>query len=225
VEVELMQRGWPGAVVVMLGAAVGLVATPSAGIAGVRVGAQGGPVFATQVLFSEEGGESDDLDTGTRTSFSAGLVLDVDVGSRVWLRAAPGWIEKGSTIAFELFGEQQRGRFELGYVGLPVTVNVSLASGTVRPYVAGGLVVDYLARARTVALREDGEESEDAGEFFEDWDYGVTVGGGLEVAGERTRGFVEGRYTWGLSNLWTDEPGSTFKNRSWQLLGGVTFGL
>ena len=221
------QGAWRTALAAMLIAAALLLASPPASRGEVRLGVQGGPVWATQVLSSDEGDEGDErgFDIGTRTGFSVGFVLDVDLGSRVWLRLAPGWAERGSTFTLELFWEEHRGRFELGYVELPVTLSVALTSGTVRPYVTGGGTIGSLARARMVAIREDGEESEDAGEFFEDWDFGLTCGAGLVVVGKRTRGFVEGRYTWGLSDLWVEDTGGSLKNRGWQLLVGVTFGL
>lgn len=87
---------------------------------------------------------------------------------------------------------------------------------------SGAALGRYLARAR--AASADDSVDEDAKEFFEDWDFGLTVGGGLEF-GDRTRGFVEGRYTWGLVGVNESEEGedSTLKNRGWLILAGLTF--
>ena len=68
------------------------------------------------------------------------------------------------------------------------------------------------------------EKEEDTKESFKDWDFGLTLGGGLEF-GDRIRGFVEGRYTWGLANVAGDSDDFTVKNRGWQVLAGLTFGL
>ncbi len=99
-----------------------------------------------------------------------------------------------------------------------------MASGDVRPYVAGGGTVGYLRRARVASA--DGTTDEDAKEFYKDWDFGLTVGGGLEF-GHRIRGFVEGRYTWGLASVNEPEEDEDFslKNRGWQVLAGLTFGF
>ncbi len=56
---------------------------------------------------------------------------------------------------------------------------------------------------RGAGVADGVEEEEDAKESFKNWDFGLTLGGGLEF-GERTRGFVEGRYTWGLANVAED---------------------
>jgi opacity protein-like surface antigen len=201
--------------------ACALLALSGVARAETRFGVHGGATLHTQV----ESPSEEDVEIGNRTAFSAGLLLDIDVSDRLWIRFAPGWVEKGSTIGFELFGDDVEARFKLGYVELPMTLNVSVSSGSVRPYVTGGGTVAYLARARVAGRNPDGvENEEDAKESFEDWDFGLTLGGGLEF-GERTRGFVEGRYTWGLANVAADSDDFSLKNRGWQVLAGLTFGL
>ena len=98
-----------GSLGVALALTAGLTAIPAAAGAGVRLGVQGGAALASHAASSDDSEES--FDTGTRTGPSAGLVLDIDVRDRVWLRLAPGWVEKGSTIELEFFGTHQ-GRFE-----------------------------------------------------------------------------------------------------------------
>jgi opacity protein-like surface antigen len=200
----------------------GLLALTGVARAETRLGAYGGLTSFTQV----ESPSEEDFDTGNRTGYAAGLVLDFGVSDRLWVRLAPGWVEKGATFGFELFGDQIEGEFKLGYVELPLTLDVSLASGSVRPYLIGGGTVAYLNRARASGAADGEEVEEDAKEFFKDWDFGLTFGGGIEF-GEDVRGFVEGRYTFGLANVAEEEEGEDFslKNRGWQVLVGVTFGL
>ena len=201
--------------------ACGLLALSSVARAERRLGVYGGATLYTLV----ESPSEEDADIGNRTALSAGLVLDFDVSDRLWIRLAPGWVEKGSTLGFELFGDDVEARFKLGYVELPMTLNVSVTSGSVRPYLTGGGTVAYLARARVAGRNPDGVEMEfDTKESFKDWDFGLTLGGGLEF-GDRIQGFIEGRYTWGLANVAEDSDDFTFKNRGWQVLAGLTFGL
>jgi hypothetical protein len=203
--------------------ACGLLALSGVAGAETRLGVYGGLTSFNQV----ESPSEEDVDTGNRTGYAAGLVLDFDASDRVWIRLAPGWVEKGTTFGFEFFGERIDARIKLGYVELPLTVDVALTSGSVRPYLIGGGTVAYLSRARVSGTAADGEEvEEDIKEAYKDWDFGVTVGGGIEF-GEDVRGFVEGRYTFGLTNVAEQEEGEDFtlKNRGWQVLVGVTFGL
>lgn len=165
---------------------------------------------------------------GTGAGLAAGGILDVGLGSRFSLRLEPGYVERRPELTFEpdgfLFRERMTASIRLGYVEMPVLLTVKLGSGGARPYLMAGPSVGYLTKARAEA---EGE-SEDVKESLVDWDFGVGAGAGLEFGRGRTRGFVEARYTWGLTNLNAEQGASDdskVKNRGAQVLAGVTFAL
>lgn len=183
-------------------------------------------IFAGVSLFEWKVADEAGVTFGSRTGFGAGAVLDLGLGKRVSLRLEPGYVEKGTEITFEadgfLFDERTTGNLRESYVELPALLTVRLATGGVRPYLLAGPTAAYLTSARVSA-----DEAEDVSEQFEKWDFGVAAGAGIEFGSGRGQGFVEARYTWGLTRIIADpeEGDPELKNRGLQVLAGVTFSL
>jgi hypothetical protein len=78
----------------------------------------------------------------------------------------------------------------------------------------------FKVSAKATAEFDGQNESEDIDEFVESFDFGIVFGAGFE-----TGNFVlDGRYTWGLSNINKDDTDPTnVKHRVISLMAGVRF--
>ena len=191
----------------------------------VRIGLFGGTSSFKWELTPPEGESLEGLRLETRTALAAGLVTDFRFGQHFGVRLEPGFVRKEIRLVFEpgTFLEGN-GDVRQDYFDVPVLFSVFLGSGGVRPYLLGGGAAAFLSRA--TSIDQDGEE-EDIKDNLESPEWSVTAGAGLELGSGRTRGFLEARYSWGLTNLIKDSANleGTAKNRGFFVLAGVTFRL
>jgi hypothetical protein len=130
--------------------------------------------------------------------------------------------QKGSKFEVEGFAE---GAVEVDYLEVPILLRVGQwnASGTTfNAFVGPSLGFRVRAKARA----ESGGESEsvDISEEIEGFDFGLVFGAGVEFG----RFTLDGRYTWGLSNInerLDDDEFDTAKvtNRVISIMAGVRF--
>jgi hypothetical protein len=120
--------------------------------------------------------------------------------------------------------------FELHYLDIPAFLQLSLGSGRVKPYIFGGPVFGYLARARerdTTVDYENGaagltHDFDDAAtDDFKSTELSIAGGAGVRFG----RVFVEALYMHGLSNIDPDGDGAdAVKNRGFELRLGFELG-
>ncbi len=185
-----------------------------------RVGILGGANFAT-LNFSRVDPE---VSLRSKTFFGAGILVETVFSDKLSLQLEPMFLEKGGKIEIrDFFGENAVGSLRFSYIELPVLLRLSKPSGKARPYLILGPSVGYRFRAK--AKDEITGEETDVDEDIEKWDFGVGAGGGLSVPAGRASVFVEGRYTWGLTNVNKADEDIKIKNRGAQVLAGVAFGV
>lgn len=173
--------------------------------------------------------QEDDLvayDTALR--WGGGGCLELPLGSRTALLVEPMLAERGAkgTAVGSIGGVE--GSLEtdvrLRYVEVPVLFRWDVLKGTVRPYLAGGASVGYLAGATVRSDVDGGSETIDVTEELRRTEVGLVFAAGVWAEIGRTRWFLEGRLTQGLLNL--DTSGETHvNNQSVGVLAGVTFAL
>ncbi len=112
--------------------------------------------------------------------------------------------------------------FRFHYIQVPVLVKLDIVpAGPVRPFLAGGGYGAYLIKAEGVM---GGGVPEDMTVNYERYDYGIIGGVGLAFKLPGISLSVEGRYNYGLMNIWKDPaPEEASKNRSIMALVGISF--
>jgi len=130
-----------------------------------------------------------------------GGVLDLPVTPAIGLHAGAMFIQKGGSAAEAALREDVT--FSASMLEVPLFF--TLATGeTTRPYLTGGPTVGIM-------LSSDLEGSDSGFSFKGDLtdvtkriEVGLGIGGGVSHRFSRVKGFVEGRYVWGLTNLMKD---------------------
>jgi hypothetical protein len=116
-------------------------------------------------------------------------------------------------------------RFE--YIQAPVLLKLSIVpAGPVRPFLCGGGYGSYLIKASGITWINDVIEGDplDLTDTYKKYDYGFVGGAGLAIKLPGISVSLEGRYNYGLMNLYIDPAaGESIKNRSIMVLLGIGF--
>jgi hypothetical protein len=176
-------------------------------------GIKGGVNFAN--LRFEAEGENESFDR--RTGFVGGLFMIWPAGSRVALQAEALYSQQGAKFD----EEGADGKVKIDYFTVPVLLRLSSApSGQAGFHVFGGPSLGYRLRARSSGTFDGESSSEDISDDIERFDLGVTAGAGVDI----NRFTIDGRYTWGLSNLNRDGSDELkITNRVATIMVGVRF--
>jgi hypothetical protein len=170
-------------IAVLAGAVVG-IAGGRAAAQGLEYGAKGGVNVATLALH-----ESVPVSFDNRIGLVAGGFVTWPLGSRVSVQPEVLFSQKGAT--FDDTGAA--GRIELDALDVPILVRYRFG----RLIAFGGPSLGFTLRARQVLEFGDEEESVDIRDDIESLDFGIAAGAAYEAG----RISVEGRYTFGLTNL------------------------
>ena len=146
----------------------------------------------------DRSGIGGDVDQNTQITaqfgYLAGFQGEVGVARNIALSFQPQYatrdtkLETFSTTPTEI-------HLKLNYVSVPVTVKFSSASG--RTYVAGGVDIGFLQKARL----SSGGLDRDVKSYFNGTDLGALVGFGVVFPVGRPRITTEVRYVQGVANL------------------------
>jgi hypothetical protein len=121
--------------------------------------------------------------------------------------------------------DEDRLEFRFDYLQVPVLLKINVVpAGPIRPFICGGGYGAYLIRAAGVMVVGGASVEEDIRDSFQVFDYGLVGALGLTF---KLPGFgltVEGRYNYGMRNLYVDPlEGESMKNSSMMALVGVSF--
>jgi hypothetical protein len=191
--------------------AVVLLAAPSASAQTFQFGVKGGVNFAT--LSVEDGDSAFDSRIGA-----------VIGGFVTW--QAFSWLELQPEVLFSSKGAKVEesgisSNLIVDYLEMPILARYSRPlSDNWRIYVAGGPTLGVRLRARATTEFSGGTEEIDIDDDVEQMDFGVAVGGGVEVG----RWMFDGRYTFGLSDIDANaSDAATFRNRAISVTAGFRF--
>jgi hypothetical protein len=184
-------------------------ANPSAA-QGHPLGVKGGVSIATQQ--TEINGERTSFDS--RVGAVAGAFWTLPLGSRLDLQVEGLYTMKGARLSFRGI----ESTFALDYIEVPVLVRARFGSGRTRYYAAGGPSTAFRVRARMRTPFNGSVEERDVADQVEEVDFGIAAGGGVEIG----RLVVDGRYTFGLTDVDTDTTSKT-RNRAIAVTAGFRF--
>ena len=191
-------------------ALVCLAATASA--QGLAIGAKGGVNIASQQVTDDGGGPSLD----SRIGFVGGAFVTFPIASWLDVQAEGLYSQKGARLTF--MGIEST--LELDYLEVPVLARVRFGSGHWRYYAAGGPSMGVRLRARARTTFSGSTEDVDVADQVERSDFGIAMGGGVEIG----RLVIEGRYTLGLTDIDKDKTDTSHtKNRAIAVTAGVRF--
>ncbi|HRP08384.1 MAG TPA: porin family protein [Gemmatimonadales bacterium] len=165
------------------------------------------------------GGASLTLDS--RIGFAVGASLRHPLSQAFDLEIDALYAQKG----FKLEVEDESGELKLGYLEVPVLLSYGIGYGSsLQPFLLGGVSVAFKAGCSvggtSAGVSLDLDCDEVLGTDQESMDLGLTYGAGLRFE----RFSVQARYTMGMMTITHDEDDEvTSKNRTWYLLGGVSF--
>jgi hypothetical protein len=136
-------------------------------------------------------------------------------------------LTKGANASAALEQEQLR----LEYIEVPALVVVPVSIGALEPFVYGGPTLMLESRCRYVIRREGLRSSvgcdpprPDANIFARNqFDYGLTAGGGASYPLGAGRVMLEARHTWGMRNIQRG-AGPEVRNRTVAVLLGYAMG-
>jgi opacity protein-like surface antigen len=191
-------------------------ATPSqAQVLGVKLGAS----------FANLDVDVDDAGTSRITGFAGGGFLRFGSG-RLGLQLELLSVTKGSDFV-DPFGDDDA-EIRLEYVEMPLLIHVPLSLGQAfSPYVFAGPTLS-LESGCSVEFANQSRDCDDAqADVFRrnKTDFGLAAGGGLAFAMGPGSVLVEGRYTWGLSDINNTDGGPTIRNRAAYLMAGYMIPL
>jgi hypothetical protein len=195
--------------------AAATLAVHGQGASAQTIGFKLGAAFST--LQVEEAATSPSSITG----FIGGGQVRFGLGGRLGLQAELLSVTKG---ADNLPGTPNRD-IRLEYVEIPLLVHVPLTMGmTFAPYIYGGPAVAFEVRCRTTDAAGGSIDCTDAVPFERNsTDFGLTAGGGFAFAMGPGALLLEGRYTWGLSDIAAAD--ATVRNRSGAVMAGYEIPL
>jgi opacity protein-like surface antigen len=161
-------------------------------------------------------------DQNSFTSFIGGGHIRFNFTGRVGLQAEILSVTKGSDIDYGDFVQELR----LEYVEIPLLLHVPLGTGmSFAPYVFGGPSIAFEVRCRTSVADGPSVDCDDDDVFDrKSTDIGLNAGGGLAFAMGPGAILIEGRYTWGMSNI-NDTTGPEVKTRTPSVMIGYEIPL
>ena len=186
-----------------------LVCATPAFAQGLHVGVKGGLNVANQDVTDTGGGVSFD----PRLGLVAGGFVTLPISSWLAVQAEGLYSEKGSRV--NVAGGESK--LIVNYFEVPVLGRVRLARIF---YAAAGPSMAFRLQAKTRARFSGSTEEIDVSDQVERFDFGVAMGGGVELGPL----VVDGRYTLGLTDIDKDTTDtSKVKNRVISLTAGFRF--
>ena len=133
-------------------------------------------------------------------------------------------VTKGTKVNLSDLGEDFDGEIKLDYIEVPLTAMFTFGNG---PYIFAGPAIAFETGCSVEAEVDGGDEvsvdcDEDDADFFQrkSTDFGVTVGAGLQFAAGPGAILIEGRHTWGLTNINDDGTEDKVRNRAFAVFAG-----
>lgn len=209
--------------VVPLFAGVLILALAPPAEAQIRIGAYGGITRS-----SLSGDAPSDAEYRTRTGPVIGALVEIPVADNVLLSVQPAWKQRGTKIAVDVEGEDERQdslSLGLSYASIPLLMKIETAGGKV--FVNSGVDVGFLLDASLSPVEGDGEE--DVSELIEDFDLAVNFGVGGQFPIGLPRLTIEARYTQSLINISNvsvdigaqDLIATRFRSSGFEFLAGI----
>ena len=153
---------------------------------------------------------------GVDISFDANLGLalavfmELEISDNFAIQPELAFMQKGTKIELEFFGETVTNKFRLNYLDVPILAKAKFGNESIAAYVAAGPSFGFAISGSNEA---DGEK-----EKIEEWDdfnrfeLGAVIAGGAGIPLEDGQVLFDLRYFFGLSNLDASDEDITATN-------------
>lgn len=180
-------------------------------------------------------------EVSNRTLFGIGGVVDLSLNRTLSLRLEPMYLQKGAGESELAIQPGVEWRMKSSCLELPLFLKAEFGN-TVRPYVMAGPSIGILLSSDLEADLSGVTFKGEAKDATESIDFAAAFGAGVSYPLGRSSIFLEGRYSFGLTNtvkggtvelaagplvdeiLWNKET-DKIKNRGLQIMAGVTYAL
>lgn len=183
----------------------------------VSVGLKAGPNFVTL-----SGDDVSNVESFARVI--GGGFMVVQFGNNLAFQPEVLYAQKG---AKDVDGDEIM-KLKLDYFEVPLLLRAHPAlTGRFLPHVIAGPTIAYNSNC-DASLSEAGVEATiDCDDLMplKDWDFGVAMGGGVDMAVGKAFIVLDLRYTLGLSNIDDDSNPSDAKNRAFSIMAGFRYPL
>lgn len=160
--------------------------------------------------------------SNSRTGLIIGGILDVGISSNIGIQGGLRYTMKG----FQVTNGGATFTDKLNYIEVPALLKVKFPLTEVKPYLVGGPVLGIRVSASEEQSNGTQTADVDASSAYESIDFGLLFAGGLDFrVAAKTDLFIQGGYSFGLSNIWKQTTTVTVKNYGIQFTGGVKFKL
>ena len=149
--------------------------------------------------------DGEDIDFSSRTVFGIGGVLDLGLNENIALRLEPMYLQKGAEFDVtdpDLDSAQLK--FKAAYLEVPVFLKFAFGTSATRPYVMAGPTIGFNLSSKFDISAPGINVEVDIDELTETIDFGFGLGGGVSFPMGNNSIFVEGRYTFGLTDIIED---------------------
>lgn len=156
----------------------------------------------------------------SRIGFCGGGFATVGVGDMVVIQPEAMYTQKGAK--WESWYEPEIITLKLDYINIPLLFKFMVpVKGAVKPnlFVGPYLGINVNATHRIDRIYGTSEER-DYDEFYEDTDFGMVLGGGVDFLLKKGKFVLDGRYSIGLITV---QEGSDLKNRVFSFTLGYLF--
>ena len=143
-------------------------------------------------------------------SFAGGVNLDFTILGILSFEVAALYSPRGVMSANE-------GEVNLNYLSIPVVLKKRFFPLGIHPYIIGGVEMNFLLSHKT------GPTFTGPDDCFSSQEFGLIGGGGVELNLIKLRIYLEGRYSYGLDNVYQKESDGLAKNRVTQVFAGIMF--
>ena len=183
------------------------------------------PGVRAGVDFMKIGGEDAADDNNRRTGFMIGGFVLVDAGL-IAVQPELMYIQKGTSREETIRGTTVTRTLKLDYIEVPVLVKlqVPLEEG-ITPSVFAGPTLGLNVTAEAEAEAEGESATEDISDDVSGTDFGLTLGGGVDI--DFPVGTLMGnvRYGFGLTNIDDSEEDFSVRNRGFMITAGLALDL
>ncbi len=188
-------------------ATVGLMTAPAA--AQTTFGLRGGVSVAdVDMEFSEV------LDESNRTGFAGGVFLDFGRSEMLGFQVGAQYTQKGAELDLGQAVED----FDLAYLEIPVVAKLGLPLGIAKPSLLGGVSVGFNTEC-------EGLGESDCEDRISSTELSGLLGADVAFDLGSLSLWVDGRYSFGLSDIADAVDVEELKNRAWTFQAGLGFPL
>jgi opacity protein-like surface antigen len=166
------------------------------------------------------------IEMNNEAGFAAGLFIEYRLFKNFSVSLEPQYVEKGAQAKSTVLLVVDY-KFKFNYLQVPFNLKFAVPTKQATPYILAGPVYSYNVYAKLKISAGDYKANEDFQDFIKKSDLGANVGAGVSFPLRDLSWLIEGRYTFGLSDINNDPelPDTKIKTGNFQILLGIAYPL